>query len=101
MLQAVYLVRGLGSVQYLEKHHAINGHHRVVLGNDLLGRYIQHPLHHVDPLANTIYKWNHKVKTWAKRDVVLTKAFHRVFVTLSDDNDRFADNNHRQKYNDN
>jgi hypothetical protein len=47
-------VCGLGRIEHLEEHHAIDLHHRVVLGDDLLRGHVQHLFHHVDLAADAV-----------------------------------------------
>ena len=52
--QIVDLVGRPRGTQNLKKHHAVHRHHGVVPGDDLLGRHVQHRLHHVHLCADLV-----------------------------------------------
>ena len=53
------LVGGLGGVEHLEEDHAVDRDHRIVLGDDLLARNVEHLLHHVDLAADAVEERRH------------------------------------------
>ena len=49
-----HLVAGTGGIQDLEEGHAIHPHHRIVAGDHLLARHVDHLLHHIELAPNPI-----------------------------------------------
>ena len=54
VLEVVDLVGGLGGVQHLEEGDAVDAHHGVVAGDDVLARNVDHLLLHVHLVADAL-----------------------------------------------
>ena len=80
--QVVDLVGGLGGIEHLVEHDGVDRHHGVVLGDDLLARYIEHLLHHVDLLADLLDEGDDDVEARPHDLAELAEALKRVLEAL-------------------
>jgi hypothetical protein len=72
----------LGRIQELEEHHAVDPDHGIVLGDHLLGRHVQHLLHHVEPRADRLDERRDQVQAGRQRARVAPEPFDRVLPAL-------------------
>ena len=80
--QLVDLIGGLGGIENLEEHHAIDRDHGIVLGNDFLRRHVHDTFHHVELGADTVNHRHDQVKAGSQGPGVATEAFNGVFASL-------------------
>ena len=76
------LVARLGGVEYLIERHAVDRHRRIVLGDHVLLRDVDHLLHHVHLAADAIEIRHDQVKAGRERARVASEAFDRPIVAL-------------------
>ena len=81
------LVARLRRVEHLEEGHAIDPHHGVVLGDDLLARHVDHLLHHVELAPDAVDERDDQGQAGAERARIAAKALDRVVVALRHDLD--------------
>ena len=86
--QVGHFVRGLRRIEHLVEHHGVDGHHGVVLGDDLLAGHVEHLLHHVDLLADVVEERNQPVRAGRHGFGELPETFARVLETLRHDDQR-------------
>ena len=72
----------------------------VVAGDDLLGRHVQHLLHHVELAADALDEGHDDVEAGGERAGVAAEILDRVIVALRDDLDRRQEDEHRDEQHD-
>ena len=72
----------LARIVHLEEHHRVHAHHRVVLGDDFLARYVEHLLHHVHPVADPVDKGEDHQQARFSRLGIFAQPLHRVDEAL-------------------
>jgi hypothetical protein len=78
------LVGRLRGVEDLEEHDAVDLHHRVVAGDDLLRGDVEHLLHHVEPAPDAVDERHDQVEAGPQRAGVAAEALDRVLLPLRD-----------------
>ena len=86
-LQIGHLVARERRVEHLEEGDAVDPHHGVVLGDDLLARHLDHLLHHVELPPDAVDERNDQGEPGAKRAGVAAEALDRVVPALRHDFD--------------
>ena len=79
------LIGRLGGVQHLEEDDAVDRDHRIVLGDDLLARDVEHLLHHVDLAADPIEERRDEVEAGLRHADEAAEMLDRVAIALMDD----------------
>ena len=74
-------------VEYLKEYHPVDRDHRIVLGDDLLPRDIEHLLHHVNFAAHAIEEGRVEIEAWPSDCGEAAEMFYRVVIALADDLD--------------
>ncbi len=90
------LVGGLGGVQHLEEVDAVDAHHGVVAGDDVLARDVDHLLLHVHVWPMRSMTGNEDVQAGRERARIAAEVLDRVVVALRHDLDRRPQRGHRQ-----
>ena len=80
--QLIDLVGGLGGVQHLVEVDAIDRHHGVVLGDDVLRGNIDHLLLHVHLVADALHHRDQDVQARLQRPRIAAEGLDRVVVAL-------------------
>ena len=75
-------IGGLGGVQHLEEDHAVDRHHGIILGDDLLPRNIDHLLHHVDLATHGIEEGGVEIEARLGDFGEAAEAFDRILIAL-------------------
>jgi hypothetical protein len=83
--QVGHFIRRLGRVQHLKEQHAIGRHHRVVAGDDLLPRNVDHLLHHVHLAADAIEERGVEVEPRSRDRREAAEMLDRILIALRDD----------------
>ena len=94
------LVRGARRVDDLEEGHAIDLHRGIVLGDHLLGRHVEHLLHHVHLVPDGIEIGNDEAKPGLERESVAAEAFDGVIIPLRDGADAGKQGEHGEHHDD-
>ncbi|MNE04412.1 hypothetical protein D3C80_969410 [compost metagenome] len=94
--QVIDAIGGLGRVHHLDEDDAVDLHHGVVPGDDLLGRHVQHLLHHVHPAADALDERRQDVNPRRQGLGVFAEAFDREFTTLRHDLDHAEQEDERE-----
>jgi len=90
-------ISGLGGVDHLEKDHPVDRDHRIVLGDDLLPRDVDHLLHHVDLAPDAGDKRQHEVDPGLGNAHEAAEMLKRIAIALVDDLDA---HHHEQQHQD-
>ncbi|CAH2401130.1 hypothetical protein MES4922_290054 [Mesorhizobium ventifaucium] len=94
VLQPGDLVGGLRGVEHLVEGDAVDGDGGVVAGDDLLGRDVEHLLHHVQSGADAVDERHDEVEAGAQCLGIAAKAFDGIIVALRDCPDAFEKHEH-------
>ncbi|PAV66231.1 hypothetical protein WR25_24882 [Diploscapter pachys] len=81
------LIGRLGRVEHLEEDDAVGRDDRIVLGDDLLTRNVDHLLHHVHLAPHAIKEGGVEVEARARRGRVSAEMFDRILIALANDLD--------------
>ena len=65
--EIAHLIARLRRVEHLEEDNAVDRHHGIVLGDDLLARHIHHLLHDVELAADAIDERDDEAQAWLER----------------------------------
>jgi len=90
------LVGRLGCVQGLKEDHPIHRYHGVVLGDDLLGGYVQYLLHHVLLGADPVDEGDDGMEARGQGAGVASQPLYRIFGALRDLFDAQDDDDERE-----
>ena len=82
MLKLADFVGRLHRVEDLVEHDPVDGDHRVVLGDDLLGIDVHHLFHHVLAHADAVDQRNDQMQTGTQGLGVTPEPLNRIFLTL-------------------
>ena len=78
----VDLVGGAGGVEHLEEGHAVDAHHGVVPGDDVLARDVEHLLLHVHAVADPLHHRDEDVQARLQRARVAAEVLDGVVLAL-------------------
>ena len=96
MAELAHLVGRLHRVEDLVEHHAVDGDHRVVLGDDLLGVHVHHLFHHVLAHADAVDQRHDQMQAGAQSLGIAPEALHRVLLALGHGFDAHEDKRNRE-----
>jgi hypothetical protein len=97
ILELVDLVGCLGRIEHLEEGDAIDLHHGVVTGDDLLARHLENALHHVHLRPDPVDEGQDETEPRRQGADIAAEALHGIVVALRHDPDTLEDGDHHQR----
>ena len=97
VLEVVDLIGRLGGIEHLEEGNAVDRHHGIVAGDDLLARHVEHLLHHVHLRADAVDEGDDQAEARVQRAGVAAEALDGIIVALRHDADALEDGDDHQR----
>ena len=91
-----HLIGGAGGIHHLDESDGVGSYLGIVAGDDVLGRNVDHLLHHVHLEADTVHHRHQQPEAGRQGARVAAEALDRVFEALGHDLDGAVDKHRRE-----